>query len=261
MPADSIKIAWSGPHFGEEPPLVGKNGAGAVFFSGCNMRCVFCQNWQISQGNIGKYYSPGEFKKMMLDLQNKGALNIDLVSPTIWAERIRQPIAEAKKEGLKIPVVWNSNACESTKILKSLEGLVDIYLPDFKYGDNEAAFKYSGAKEYVERAKEALKEMVRQVGPENVIVRHMILPDNVENSKRALERIKEISPDISLSLISQYEPVYKADKFPEINRNISKKEFEEVFNYMSELGFSKGWVQDMESHGKFLPDFAKENPF
>ncbi len=258
---DSIRIAWFGLHFGEEPPLVGNKGAGTVFFSGCNLRCVFCQNWQISQENMGKDYSPEEFKKIMMDLQKKGALNIDLVSPTIWAERIRQPISEAKKEGLAIPVVWNSNAYESENILKKFESLVDIYLPDFKYGDNDVAFKYSGAKNYVEKAEESIKEMLRQVGSQKVIVRHLILPNNIENSKKALKLIKELDPEIRVSLISQYEPTYKAKNFPEINRNINKEEFEEVFNCLTELRLDHGWVQEMESHNKFLPDFTKENPF
>jgi len=121
-----IRIAWFGLHFGEEPPLVGDKGAGTIFFSGCNLRCVFCQNWQISQENMGKDWSQEEFKKIMMDLQKKGALNIDLVSPTIWVERIRQPISEAKKEGLVIPVVWNSNAYESKDMLKKFEGLVAV---------------------------------------------------------------------------------------------------------------------------------------
>jgi len=258
---NKIKIAWFGLHFGEEPPLVLDKGAGTIFFSGCNLKCVFCQNWQISQEGLGKYYTQGEFKKMMMELQDKGALNIDLVSPTIWAEIIREPIAEARKEGLKIPVVWNSNAYESVEILKSFEVLVDFYLPDFKYGDNEIAFKYSGVKNYVEKAKEAISEMIRQVGVEKVIVRHMIIPNNVENSKKALRLIKEINPDICLSLISQYEPTYKASGSPEINRNVNEKEFKEVFSYMTDLGLEKGWVQDLGSHNKFLPDFKKENPF
>ncbi len=262
MPKENtIKIAWSGLHFGEEPPLVGERGAGTIFFSGCNVKCVFCQNWQISQEGLGKYYAQEEFKKMMMDLQRKGALNIDLVSPTIWAERIKQPILEAKKEGLNIPVVWNSNAYESVEMLKDFEGLVDFYLPDFKYGDNEIAFKYSGVNNYVEKAKEAVSEMIRQVGVEKVIVRHMILPNNVGNSKKALKFIRELDADICLSLISQYEPTFKATEFPEINRNVNEKEFKEVFSYATEMGLEKGWVQDLESHDKFLPDFKKENPF
>ena len=256
-----IRIAWFGLHFGEEPPLVGDKGAGTIFFSGCNLRCVFCQNWQISQENMGKEYDPKEFKKIMMDLQKKGALNIDLVSPTIWAERIRRPISEDRKEGLNIPIVWNSNAYESKDMLKKFEGLVDIYLPDFKYGDDDVAFKYSGVKNYVEKAKESIKEMLRQVGSQKVIVRHLILPNNIENSKKALKLIKELDPEIRVSLISQYEPTYRAKNFPEINRNINKEEFGEVFNYLAELGLKHGWVQEMESHNKFLPDFTKENPF
>ncbi len=267
----SIRISWYGLHFGEEPPLVGSKGAGTIFLTGCNLRCVYCQNFQISQGNIGKDYSPAEFKKVMFDLQAKGALNIDLVTPTIWAERIRQPIIEARQEGLKIPIVWNSNAYESVEMLKTFEGLVDIYLPDFKYGYDDLGFKYSGIKNYVEKAKASIKEMLRQVGnlklseegiaQKGLMVRHMILPGNVENSKKALDCVKEISPDICLNLMSQYEPTHKAEKFPEINRNITQKEFEEVFDYLTGLGLENGWVQQMDSPKTLLPDFTKENPF
>lgn len=266
-----IKIAWYGLHFGEEPPLVGNKGAGTIFLTGCNLRCVYCQNYQISQQNIGKDYSPEEFKKIMMDLQSRGALNIDLVTPTIWAERIRQPIVEAKKEGLTIPIVWNSNAYESVEMIKSFEGLVDIYLPDFKYGDDELGLKYSGVKNYPQIAKESIREMLRQVGSlklsqegiaeKGVMVRHMILPSNVENSKKALDYIKEINPDICVNLMSQYEPTNKAENFPEINRNITQKEFEEVFDHLTGLGLEQGWVQEMNSPKAFLPDFTKENPF
>jgi len=152
-----------------------------------------------------------------------------------------------------------------------MEGLVDIYLPDFKYGDNDPAFKYSGVKNYVERAKESIREMFGQVGnlklskdgvaEKGVIIRHLILPNNLENSFKALYYIKEIDKDIYVNLMSQYEPVYKAKDFPELNRTITKKEFEKVFDYLVELRLENGWVQELESHSAFLPDFTKENPF
>jgi len=268
---DFVKIAWFGKHFGEEPPLVGKKGAGTIFFSGCNLRCVYCQNYQISQQNIGKNYTIEELSKIMLKLQSNDALNIDLVTPTIWAAPIKKAIEKTKKEGLKIPIVWNSNAYESVELIKGLDGLVDIYLPDFKYGDNDIAFKYSEVKNYVEKAKESIKEMFIQVGnlklseegiaEKGIIVRHLILPNNIENSKKALKYISEIDKDIYVDLMSQYEPVHKAKDFPEINRNINQKELDEVFNYLLELGMENGWVQDLESHSVFLPDFNKENPF
>lgn len=266
-----VKIAWFGKHFGEEPPLVGKKGSGTIFFTGCNLGCVYCQNYQISQQNVGQEYSIQELAKIMLQLQEEGVLNINLVTPTIWAEPIKEAIGGAKKEGLIIPVVWNSNAYESKELIKGLEGLVDIYLPDFKYGDNDLAFKYSGIKNYVEKAKETIKEMREQVGnlkvskegiaKKGIIVRHLILPNNIENSFKALKYIREIDQNIYINLMSQYEPVNRAKDFPEINRNINQKEFEKVFNYLLELGFENGWAQDLESHSLFLPDFTKKKPF
>jgi putative pyruvate formate lyase activating enzyme len=267
-----VKIAWAGKHFGEEPPLVKDRGAGTIFFTGCNLRCVYCQNYQISQGNIfKKNYSIEELVEIMLGLQKEGALNIDLVSPTIWFRQIKQAIIEAKNQGLAIPVIWNTNAYDGIKVLKEIEGLVDIYLPDFKYGEDDLAFKYSGIKNYVQIAKDSIKEMYKQVGNlktskdgvarRGLIVRHLILPNNLENSFKALEHIREIDKDIYIYLMSQYEPVYRAKDFPEINRNITKKESEKVFDHLVKLGFENGWVQELESHSYLLPDFTKDNPF
>jgi len=268
---DFVKIAWLGKHFGEEPPLVGKGGSGTIFFTGCNLRCVYCQNYQISQQNIGRSYTIKELTEMMLELEKEGALNINLVSPTIWAEQIKKALIMGKKQELKIPIVWNSNAYENANLIKSLKGLIDIYLPDFKYGDNGLALKYSGAINYTEKAKESIREMFFQVGnlkmseegiaEKGIIVRHLILPNNVENSLKVLEYIKEINKDIYISLMSQYEPLNKARNFPEINRRITKEEFERVYNYQTELELKNGWIQEMESSPTFLPDFNKENPF
>jgi putative pyruvate formate lyase activating enzyme len=267
----TIRITWWGLHFGEEPPFVGDKGAGTIFFTGCNLRCVYCQNYQISRQGIGKNYSLEDLVKIMLKIQEQGALNIDLVTPTIWFESIKEAIVEAKRKGLNIPILWNSNAYEDVEMLKKLEGLVDIYLPDFKYGDNELGFKYSGVKNYAEKATEAIKEMLRQVGnlklskkeiaQKGVLVRHLILPGNIENSLKVLDRLKEINGDLYINLMTQYEPIDKAKDFPEINRNITQKEFETVFNYFIKLGFINGWAQEMGSNDFLLPDFTKENPF
>jgi len=266
-----VKIAWVGKHFGEEPPLVGEKGSGTIFFTGCNLRCVYCQNYQISQQNIGEKYEIKDLVKMMIDLQKDSALNINLVSPTIWVEPIKKAIKEARKQGLKIPIIWNSNAYESEELIESLEGLIDIYLPDFKYGDDELAFKYSGAKNYVEKAKKSIKAMFKQVGnlkmskeraaKKGIIVRHLILPNNTENSKKVLENILKIDKKIYISLMNQYEPLHKAKDFPEINRRINRQEFEEVYGYQLELGLKNGWVQEMKSSVSLLPDFNKETPF
>lgn len=267
----TVRIAWWGLHFGEEPPLVGRKGAGTIFFSGCNLRCVYCQNYQISQEGAGRNYSLEGLVKIMLQLQNQGALNIDLVTPTIWFKPIKAAIIEAKRKGLNIPVLWNSNAYEEIEMLKGLEGLVDIYLPDFKYGDDELGFKYSGAKNYTEKATAAVQEMLRQVGhlelsqkaiaQKGVLVRHLILPGNIENSFQALDHLKAIDNGLWISLMTQYEPTYQAKDFPEINRNITLEEFTAVLNYSKELGFHNGWVQKIGSSDFLLPDFTQKNPF
>ena len=251
--------------------MVKDKGAGTIFFSGCNFRCVYCQNYQISQGNIGKNYSISQLVEIMLDLQKQGALNIDLVTPTIWFRQIKEAIVEAKKQGLKIPIVWNNNGYDGKSVLKAVEGLIDIYLPDFKYGRDDLAFKYSGVKNYTKIARESLREMFRQVGNlvisddgvarRGVIVRHLILPNNLENSFKSLDYIKEIDKDIYVNLMGQHEPVYKSKDFPELNRTVTKEEFDKVFDYLVKLGFENGWVQELESHSCLLPDFTKANPF
>jgi len=273
-----VKIAWFGKHFGEEPPLVcrkacseQRRGAGTIFFTGCNLRCVYCQNYQISQENIGENYSVDELTKIMLKLQKDGALNVDLVSPTIWAGQIILAVIKAKKQGLNIPIIWNSNAYEDAGLIKKLKGLVDIYLPDFKYGDDNLALKYSGIKNYIKKAKEAIKEMFLQVGnlklskdgvaKKGIIIRHLILPGHLESSFRAMDFIKEIDKNIHISLMSQYEPVYKAKDFSEINRRLTSEELKKIYNYQLELGLENGWIQEAKSHSVFLPDFTKKDPF
>lgn len=273
MNQKSIKIAWYGKHFGEEPPLVGdkSQGAGGIFFSGCNLQCVFCQNHQISQGKVGqKEYSVEQLAEIMLDLQKQGAVNVDLVSPTIWILPIKEAILIAKNRGLVIPIAWNSNAYESEQLLKKMEGLVDIYLPDFKYGDDKIALKYSNAKNYSKIAEKAIREMLRQVGnlklergiaKKGIIVRHLILPDNLENSFEALKIIASVDKNIYLSLMNQYYPLHNAKKFSEINKPVSKEEFEKVLDFALSLGLENGWVQQEGSSKTLVPDFTKEKPF
>lgn len=267
-----VKIAWHGKHFGEEPPLVGEpnQGAGAIFFSGCNLRCVFCQNHQISQGDVGKNVYVGDLAKIMLDLQKSGAINIDLVTPTIWWRQIKEAIFLAKRAGLKIPIVWNSNAYESSSIIKEMNGLVDIYLPDFKYADDELALKYSSVPNYLKISKQCIAEMLKQVGhlqienglcKKGLIVRHLILPNNIENSLRVLAVLTSIDKNIHISLMNQYHPMHEAKKFSELNRPLNRNEFEKVYNRLLELGFENGWVQEEESSECYLPNFAKQKPF
>jgi len=268
---DFVKIAWFGKHFGEEPPFTGSGGAGTIFFTGCSLHCVYCQNFQISQQRIGKNYSIEELAEIMLKLQKDDAINIDLVSPMIWYGQIKSAIINAKEKGLNIPIIWNSNGFDGADIIAEMSDFVDIFLPDFKYGKDELALKYSGVKNYVGKAKETIQEMFKRAGnlkladdglaKKGIVVRHLILPNNIENSLMVLRHIHEIDKDIYISLMTQYEPVFKAKDYPEINRRITKEEFETVHNYQMELGLLNGWVQEMESQETFLPDFTKENPF
>lgn len=270
---ESIQIAWSGLHFGEEPAISGSYGSGAIFFCQCNLKCVFCQNWQISNGLVkSKNYSVEEVVEMMLSLQEKGAHNINLVSPTIWTYFLKKIIPLAKKKGLTIPVIWNSNSYEEVRVLRDLKGLVDIYLPDYKYDNHDLGEKYSGTKNYPEKAQKAILEMQRQVedlevndkgvAKKGLIVRHLILPGLLENTKKCLEFIRSTSDNICLSLMSQYNPTYKASEFPEINRVLTQKEYDQAIKMVKDLDFKFGWIQEFEGAIKCLnPDFNKENPF
>jgi putative pyruvate formate lyase activating enzyme len=278
-----IKIAWYGKHYGEEPPLVGtspcsstpcsKNksyGAGAIFFSGCNLHCVFCQNFQVSQEKLGKEYSIKEVTQIMLDLQDKGAANIDLVTPTPWWRQVKEAITPARQSGLNIPIVWNSNAYEKVHIIREMAGLIDIYLPDFKYADDTLAVKYSCAPGYSRVAEKAIREMYRQVGQlkikngiaqKGLIIRHLIIPGHINNSLVVMEKIADIDKNIYVSLMSQFYPVYHANRFPEINRSVTREEIESVEAKMAEVGLENGWLQEAESGEIFLPDFSQKNPF
>lgn len=281
-----MRISWYGKHFGEEPPISGPSrpkggrgrGSGTIFFCGCNLKCVFCQNWQISQPSFVpppaglrkgkenkrryKEYSTDELIGIMLQLQKLGCHNVNLVSPTIWSGQLIEVLKRAKQRGLKIPVVWNSNSYEKTEILKELEGLIDIYLPDYKYSDEKLAIKYSSAPNYPRVAQKAILEMFRQVGIKGLIIRHLILPGQIKNAIECLKFIRSISPKIQLSLMTQYNPSFKAKDFPEINRTLTKEEYAEVLAAVNELGFENGWIQEFgESVKCFIPNFDKKNPF
>ncbi len=268
-----VKIAWYGKHFGEEPPLIGNEsqGAACIFFSGCNLHCVYCQNYQISQQNLGKKYSVEALAEIMLQLQKENSVCIDLVTPTIWWPAIKKAIMIAKKKGLTIPIVWNSNAYEPVQMLKELEELVDIYLPDFKYGDNQLAEKYSGIKNYVETAEAAIQEMLRQVGlletnecglaGRGLIVRHLVLPANIENSEKVFQIISSINSNVHVSLMFQYFPAWRAKAFREINRPLTSEECSIASDFLSNAGLNNGWTQEQGSSELLIPDFRLENPF
>lgn len=270
---NEMEISWYGPHFGEEPPISGTKGSGTIFFTGCNLSCVYCQNWQISQKNINaREVSVNQLVDIFLDLQKEGCHNINLVSPTIYTLQLIEVIKNAKKKKLVIPVVWNSNAYENVSTLKKLRGLVDVYLPDYKYADSTLSLKYSNAPGYTAIAQKAIREMYKQVGDlkieknglakKGLIIRHLVLPNYLENIRKCLEFIRSISDKVHLSLMSQYNPQYKADQFPEINRSLNKEEFEFVREMVSELDFQYGWIQEFGGAVKCLnPDFQKPNPF
>jgi putative pyruvate formate lyase activating enzyme len=268
----SMNIAWWGKHFGEEPPLVGSSeqGAGAIFFSGCNLRCCFCQNYQISHNSrAGEELTPEQLADKMLFLQAQHAINIDLVSPTLWWKPLREALLMARDKGLKIPVVWNSNALEEVSMLKQFEGLVDIYLPDFKYADDSLAKKYSGISHYTIKAQKAIDEMLYQVGKlkidealayRGVIVRHLVLPSHVQNSISVLTYLfnRNIRPFVSL--MSQFNPLFQTCNFPEINRKLKIEEWNLVKAVYEQFGF-QGWIQDLLSSDVYNPDFERERPF
>lgn len=239
-----------GPHYGEEPPLVGSMGSGTVFFAGCNLRCVYCQNYEISQLRLGREVDAETLAQVFLVIQEMRCHNLNLVTPTHVVPQIVEALVIAVERGFKLPIVYNTSAYDSVAVLKLLDGIVDIYMPDFKYGSSENALKYSGIKNYVEVAKKVFKEMHRQVGDlviENgiakrgMLIRHLVLPNGIAGSKEVLRFIREeISPDSFINIMDQYWPAYKAHEFPELSRRITSKEYNEVVEEAKRLGFKRG---------------------
>jgi putative pyruvate formate lyase activating enzyme len=242
-------VASFGPHFGEERELVGRFGSGTIFFTGCNLGCVFCQNFTISQLGEGEEITVEDLAKIMLRLQDLGCHNINFVTPTHQAPMIVEAVGLAREDGLEIPLVWNCGGYESVEALKVLEGIVDIYMPDFKYGDNAVAAKFSKAPDYFERACEALREMHRQVGDLQVrngiavrglIVRHLVLPFGLAGTERVLRFIRdEISPDTYVNIMAQYYPTHRAWEFPELSRRITSAEYREALALAQSLGLRR----------------------
>ena len=263
----NLKVAKVISHFGEEPAISGNKGSGAIFFSHCNLRCSFFQNYQISQLGMGEEMTPEYLSKRMLSLQDSGCHNINLVTPTPYLPQIVRAISTAKAGGLRIPIVYNTNGYERVETLKLLEGIVDIYLPDAKYGSNKAASSYSGVEDYLEYNIPALKEMKRQVGnlkvnnmdigEKGIIVRHLVLPGNGAESFSLLDMVAgELGIDISISLMGQYFPRHKALDSDDLGRRLTNEEFEEYHFALESRGFENGWVQyPDEVDGGFLPDF------
>ena len=251
---EDVIVSSHNAHFGEEPPLVGNFGSGTIFFTNCNLKCVYCQNYPISQLGNGNKVSLSELAKIMLALQKRKCHNINLVTPTHFVPQILKSLKSAIKMGLRIPIVYNTSGYDSVNTLKLLDGVVDIYLPDARYADNENARKYSSAPNYFEIMKKALKEMHRQVGDlvtdkigiaySGLIVRHLILPEGLSGTKKIMHFIaREISPHTYISLMAQYFPAYQAGQFPFLSRRINRKEYREALQAFKEEGLENGWFQ------------------
>ncbi|MBN1856273.1 MAG: radical SAM protein [Dehalococcoidia bacterium] len=271
-------VASACAHRGEEPPVSGSRGSGTVFFANCNLRCVFCQNFQISQSpetHAADALSPEELAAVMLRLQDESHChNINLVSPTHFVPQIVEALAVAIPAGLRLPLVYNTNAYDSADVLWQLDGIVDVYLPDLKYSSDRVASRLSGARDYVAASREAITEMYRQVGPDLVldgegtvrrgmIVRHLVLPGGLAGSRESLTWLaKEVSNRVSISIMAQYYPAHKAVNMPVLARGVTHKEYEEVVRLADELGFEHVWVQEPRSSMHYRPDFSSEkHPF
>ena len=256
---DSVKIALYSTHDFEEPCISGEKGSGTVFFSNCNMNCVFCQNYEISQLGKGKEITIEELADIFLKQQEKNVENINLVTPTSYAYQIIEAIKIAKNKGLRLPIVYNTNGYENVETIRALEGFVDIYLPDLKYADNKLAMEYSKVNNYFETATDAIKEMIKQVGvpkldenglmKKGVLIRHLVLPNCIENSKKALGWIKENLPnDIYVSVMAQYFPTYKAKEDEKINRKLTFEEWNKIEDFIQEIEIENGFIQELGEH-------------
>ena len=267
---NTLRVARAALHFWEEPCISGEEGSGAVFFTGCNLRCVFCQNFQIARAEQGKEITVERLSEIFLELQAQKANNINLVTATHYVPQVVCALKRAKEQGLNIPVVYNCGGYESVETLKMLEGLVDIYLPDFKYVDTERAKRYSRAENYPEVAKTALAEMVRQqpeaqfddreMMKKGVIVRHLMLPGGIKDSKAVVKYLYETYGDqIYISLMNQYTPLPHVEEYPEINRKVKKFEYDRLVGYAISLGVENGFIQEGETaEESFIPAFTNE---
>ncbi len=265
-----IKVARAALHFWEEPCISGEKGSGAVFFSGCPLHCVFCQNKSIAHGNAGKVVSTGRLAEIFLELQEQGANNINLVTAGHFAPQVAQALEAAKSQGLAIPIVYNTGSYEKAEVLRSLEGLVDIYLPDFKYMDAALGRKYSHVRDYPEVAKAAVAEMVRQTGPavfaerggqtlmeRGTIVRHLVLPGCVRDARAVIRYLYgTYGNTIFISILNQFTPRPWLADYPELNRKITQREYDAVVDYAIGLGVENGFIQEGETaEESFIPEF------
>lgn len=264
---DKIRVAKYQLHYFEEPCISGKSGSGTVFFSNCNFKCIFCQNYKISQEGKGNEVTIEELADIFLKLQKEGANNINLVTPTMYAYQIIEAIKLARMNGLNLPIIYNSNGYENVETLRDLRGYVDVYLPDLKYYADELAIKYSKAPNYFKIATKAILKMIDQVGlPEfdengmikkGVIIRHLVLPGHIQNSKHILKWLKEnVDGNAYVSVMAQYFPTYKAKEDEYLNRKLTRKEYSEIEQYLYLLDIQNGYMQELGKHEEeYVPDF------
>ena len=268
--SSEIKVARAALHYWEEPCISGKRGSGAVFFSGCSLHCVFCQNREISDGKAGKVISKERLSDIFMELAGKGANNINLVTPGQYIPDIVWAVNDAKSRGMKLPIIYNTSGYENVTELKLLEGIVDVYLPDFKYMDSTLSARYSRAKDYPSVAKKALSEMVRQqpdvviddatgLIQKGVIVRQLLLPGHVNDAKAVLKYLYDTYHDrVYISMMSQFTPIALED-YPEINRTVTKREYERLVNYALEIGITNAFIQEGDvAKDSFIPAFDCE---
>ena len=263
----ALRAARASLHMWEEPPLSGKTGSGTVFFSGCNLGCIFCQNHEIAHEHKGKEISPERLAEIFLELQEKGAANINLVTAVHFVPHVISALDLAKTNGLSIPVVYNSSGYEAVDTLRRLNGYIDVYLPDYKYRDSDLAHRFSGASDYPEVAEKAIDEMVSQVGEcvfdengmmqKGVIVRHLVLPKHTDDSMEVLEHLHNAYGDrIYISIMNQYTPVRKYEKYPELSRKLTTYEYEKVVKFAQKIGIRNGFLQSGEAAKEsFIPSF------
>ena len=256
---DKVKIGLYSIHHFEEPCISGENGSGTIFFSNCNLNCIYCQNYEISQQGKGKEITIEKLADILIEQQNKHAENINLVTPTSYVLQIIEAIKMARKKGLQIPIIYNTNGYENIETLKLLEGYIDVYLPDLKYYDNEMVKTYSKVNHYFEIATKAIQEMYRQVGSpkldergmiqKGLMIRHLVLPNHIENSKKILKWLKKnLDENVYINIMAQYFPTYKAKETEKLNRKLTEQEYREIEEYVYQLHIKNGYMQELGEH-------------
>lgn len=267
---NTIKVARAALHYWEEPCISGERGSGTVFFSNCNLKCVFCQNHEISNDGFGKEITIERLAQIFIELQYKGANNINLVTPTHFVPQIIEALKIAKNNGLILPIVYNTNSIDTLDTIKALNGYIDVYLPDFKYFDDKYSLKYSKIKGYSKNVLNIIKEMISQVGSpkfneegilvKGVVVRHLLLPGLLFDSKKIVDAIyNNFGDDIYISLMNQYTPMHKSKLYPEINKPINPKVYESLIDYALSIGIKNGFIQESGTSSEtFVPEFNNE---